>query len=683
MFAKLKSIRAKMLVGTVPVVVIMFAILSVVVTLTSKSLIEKTVQEKIDVQMAHAKNQITTHLVAHEMLPITLAEAVKAGGINEASKKSLTEMVKNMPSTNQDTLGTGIFMAKKYEGSYFCPYAYKSDGKILYTEDYFVDNTNEGWYVIAKDAERVAWSNPYYDPVSGITMVTASSPVRDAGGNLIGVTTGDLDFTEIQKIMGELKVGKTGYAMLLSSDGDYLSKKDEKIEIDESGIFPKITEDANQSLAKLGQMVVSQKSGEGRFSDSDGTNLVYFSPIDETGWIVMLVLPQSEVIEPVNQIISKVIVLTVLALLILVALIMAVSKSITKPLKPLKEEIELIAKGDLTRAVKLDSNDEVGHIAQSINNMVSSLKEIVKNISDSAENVASTAEELEASAGQNGIVVEQVAVSATEISSSNLEIAKLTTNLENIVRSVNEVSVGIASQMDSINAVAGEMGGISSTSSDSVKSLIESMRQAFDDVKNLTDIMQRLQSQSKQIYTIVETIQGISGQTNLLALNASIEAARAGEAGRGFAVVAEEIRKLAEQTSESANDISGIITDVVGISNDANQTTETVVESIDTSKEALETVNQAFGDIIQEIANISKLIENASVLTEEIEQKSRTATESALALAKQTDKSAEQATSIAASTEEQLASVEEQNSATMGLAQMAETLESKVSYFKL
>lgn len=683
MFKKIKFIRNKLLFGIIPTVLIAFISLSIIITISAQSVISNEVSAKVEKQVDFAKEQVVGHLVGHMKLPVGIAKTVEATGITAESKVALTELVKKMPATNEDTLGTGIFMASQYDGQYFCPYAYKSGSEITYTEDYFVDNTKEGWYLVGDTEAPAGWTDPYYDPASNITMITAASPIRNANGKMIGVATADLDFTNVQKMMSSIKVGNAGYAMLITQDGGFLSKGSEAIKADDQGVFPNITKDENSSLAALGAEVIKNKSGISSFEDENGKQRVYYSEIPFVGWIVLLTIPEKEIIEPVQAIMAKVFIVTIIALAILVFLIVIVSRSITKPLNPLRKEIDEISKGDFTRVINIDSADEIGQIAHSINEMVAELRSIMHGISENSSNLAATAEELEASASQNGQAVEQVAQAATEISGSNMNISKVTQSLENMIGDVRLLSQNIETQMTTVSDSLDHMDQLSKGSGESVNDLIIAMSQVFKDINKLSEVMENLTQQSIQINSIVETIQGISGQTNLLALNASIEAARAGEAGRGFAVVADEIRKLAEQSSTSANSISGIISEVGKVTKDANDSTGSVVKSIGAGQVALTQVSSAFESIITNISEINGLVSRADDLAKDISTHSNKVNQSAVELKTLTEKSAEETTSIAAATEQQLASVEEQTAATVSLSHMAEDLQQRISIFKV
>jgi methyl-accepting chemotaxis protein len=100
--------------------------------------------------------------------------------------------------------------------------------------------------------------------------------------------------------------------------------------------------------------------------------------------------------------------------------------------------------------------------------------------------------------------------------------------------------------------------------SNTLNSFVETVVENAKISMSLVEMTDRISKQVDRINAMLGEIDGISKQTNLLALNAAIEAARAGEAGRGFAVVADEVRDLSGRTSHFSSQIRNLMKNIQG-----------------------------------------------------------------------------------------------------------------------
>ena len=333
--------------------------------------------------------------------------------------------------------------------------------------------------------------------------------------------------------------------------------------------------------------------------------------------------------------------------------------------------------------LKIKSNDELGILSESVNDMKIRFRNLLTKIAQCSERVAASSEELTAGNHQTSDSIQSVAQSMEVLTSGAAA-------QEETIHTLEEDINVMRSKMDNLHATAKEMEQIAVNNAknaaigkEKVDAAIVVMKNIAEQVSSSAKVVGELGKRSDEIGQIVEAISGIAGQTNLLALNAAIEAARAGEQGRGFSVVAEEVRKLAEQSSEAADSITKLIATIQKDTTSAVESIEQGNQSVKKGTKSVEETGAAFHDI--EI-QATKLTENVNKSIEDIIAVDASNKEilSAVGHVKEiATRSSENATSVSAATQEQSATMHEVADASGTLAELASEMQGEVAQFKL
>ena len=146
------------------------------------------------------------------------------------------------------------------------------------------------------------------------------------------------------------------------------------------------------------EVIKANKYGEGystRISDTTGKKTVYYAEKLEDGTILRASLPFEtiDIFEPTN--LKVCIGIVTIVMLFSISLSMKLVRTIIEPLKNLENVTARIAGGDLNIRVKSLSNDEIGSLGKTFNNMADQLQAKIKEVVDKQNRLESILRSME------------------------------------------------------------------------------------------------------------------------------------------------------------------------------------------------------------------------------------------------------------------------------------------------
>lgn len=517
-------------------------------------------------------------------------------------------------------------------------------------------------------------------------IIAFAAPVKYEG-KVIGVVVGIRDGRALSGMVKDISFGKTGYAYIIDQNGIIIGHKDEKLVTEKYNLLEASKQNKNyEELTKLTQKMINKESGTGEYYFNGANKVLGYAPVEGTNWSIAVTSDHSEILSELTGLKLNLLIISIIIIAVALILVYIIGRQIAVPIILASKQAMIISTGDFTNELPekfLNRKDEIGKLAQALNEIMVSFKQLIKNIHDSSKSVVESSKELTATAEQISLASQQVSKTIEEISKGASEQANDTEKGASTVSELGDYIEKNNSHVLNLDSTSQEVARLVDEGLKIIDDLSSKSDESGHSVKEVYNNVIITNESAEFIGQASQVISSIAEQTNLLALNAAIEAARVGEAGRGFAVVAEEIRKLAEQSTASTKTIDDALSKLQSNSRGSVEAIKNVLTIIENQVESVKTSEKKYKEIAMAIKNSENAVVELNNSTKELEVRKNNIINIMQNLSAIAEENAASTEEVSASTEEQTAAMEEISNSCSNLSKLADELQHSVDKFKL
>ncbi|MCW6034956.1 response regulator [Spirulina subsalsa FACHB-351] len=256
------------------------------------------------------------------------------------------------------------------------------------------DPRQREWYQTGVSAGKPIWTEIYPYLVSQELAITASRPVYDAQGQLLGIIGADLILTQIGDFLESLEIGKTGEAFIIERSGFLVATSTEELLFrDKEGKNERLlgVESDDLLIQKTAQSLQEKFGDFNQITATDQLDieiegdrlLLHILPYQDEGgldWLIVLVVPEQDFMAQIHANTRTTILLCLAALGMASLLGIYTSRWISQPILRLIESSEAISEGNLQQEVSGGAIAEFQTLAQVFNHMANQLNTAFTNL---------------------------------------------------------------------------------------------------------------------------------------------------------------------------------------------------------------------------------------------------------------------------------------------------------------
>ena len=213
---------------------------------------------------------------------------------------SLSSLCRRILEDNPYVAGSTVALVPGYSAKYplYAPYVYRNaDTLVLHTlatPEY--DYPSQEWFTKPVEQGDGYWTEPYDDEGGGdMLMVTYSLPVTGRNGRTAAVITADLSLDLLKDLIQHARAYPNATNIVLTRDGRFLMSPKGEAAMEQT--MSEVLGQTNDSMSfkQLNSMMHAGQAGSMEMEYRGEKSHIFYTPIDETGWSLCTIIPDSDI----------------------------------------------------------------------------------------------------------------------------------------------------------------------------------------------------------------------------------------------------------------------------------------------------------------------------------------------------------------------------------------------------
>lgn len=358
------SIKTKLLVSCIAVILICILVFSITVFFSSQRYIQKETQYTVQQTVSLAEEITANYMNDIENMLFAIQSnknirSILTNGLhsNANSMQLLENTLLSVDIYNRKTTAIRLYLPD-------LPDQYASQGSDIVLDKRWAEN--ETWYKNTVNAGGLTcWTVFHATKSSG--FITASRQLIDTNTHLpIGVLRIDISILQFTSILNDIQLGETGSVFLVSQNHivNVSNKKNLDVLVNDSTFMKLLKNDIiDTDLIKINGV---------RY-------LISYKNLNNSQLKVVGSVRYSELNQSINSLAAGIFLISLLSLLVIILMLAIVSKTITDPIYRLANTMDNYTRGENIE-LTIPSNNEIGVLYRSFNRMINTIHNLILDV---------------------------------------------------------------------------------------------------------------------------------------------------------------------------------------------------------------------------------------------------------------------------------------------------------------